>query len=123
MARRTAQRGLHPHTREPITIRNPDIPPSAWTSWLALFGASPPLAKRAWKIFRETASAGDLGPIVRLQRRQDRASVQEFLGIMTPGKVFAVLGRLSPEGTARDREVLDVEAAILTRALGPHTWR
>jgi len=123
MARRTAKPSPHPHTWEPVKIRNPDIPPSAWTSWLALFGASPTLARRAWKIFRETASAGDLGPIVRLQRRRDRASVQEFLGIMTPGKVFAVLGRLSPEGTERDREVIAVEAAILTRALGPHTWR
>lgn len=90
---------------------------------MALFGASPALAKRAWRVFRQTASYDDIGPIVRLQRRQDRTSVQEFLAILTPGKVFAVLGRLSPEGTERDREVLAVEAAILTRALGPHTWR
>jgi hypothetical protein len=105
-------------------IHNPDIAPQVWTLMLTqLLGASPTLTTRMWKLFRETARSGELGAIVRGQMRQDKASMQDLLRLVTPLRLFRVLAKISPEGEPRNQDVLDLEQTILHRACGPHTWR
>ena len=126
MARRTAQRGRHTHTREPIRLHDPGRPPGAWTVLLTqALGASPSLATRLWRLFRRLASSDDIGVIVRAQTRRDRQATAALLAVMTPKRFFELLLTLSPEGgpEPRDTEILALETTIMHRARGPHTWR
>lgn len=108
----------------PVTIRNPAIAPTIWRLLVTqALGASPALTRRLWRLFRATARPGEIGAIVRAQRRKDRQAMQDLLAVLTPRRLFALLATMSPEGAQpRDPEVVRMEQKILQRARGPDAW-
>jgi hypothetical protein len=110
--------------RRGVALYDPRNPPRVWRVWLTGLGVSPRVSRHLWHALLQHNVHGEIGVVVRAERRQDRATIVDLLTVVSPRYMLMLCQKVSPEGQGeRDPEVRQLETSILSRARHADTWR